>query len=362
MSVSDKFKPSALSIHCGQDGHFEWTHDALIERCGNRTFIYGRWDRVFGCWQKLDDASRAFTPSWPLVTIAGLSAVGSAEITTIEDEWGEWLLNAFPFSPEDQVEHDTWMNDGFHGADLVRQNSDDARNLFDLYAALIPIETRRIAAAFGSWQWTILKVLREAPKFEDHLAKELRSVGPGFVAACMALAGADQLDRTALTALATSLMLRKRSQIISDLLGSCTSRMAVSWLTKLEADSCSKGRCLELLGLLTDRRMAQTISHMRRLTNDHIWWIARLPGWLCSARLVDCLAQGRGQDRLQMLEQLKTFCSVIERHHDNRKRDAADVLQRSLDWHQMSDTIGEQLERLRPFPPPHSQTPVICVR
>jgi len=35
---------------------FEWTADALIERHPSRTFIYGRWDRLFDCWQITNDA------------------------------------------------------------------------------------------------------------------------------------------------------------------------------------------------------------------------------------------------------------------------------------------------------------------
>src|ERR1035441_3957413 len=45
-----------------------WTRDALVEWHGQRTYVYGRWDRLFGCWRSNEQgqSGKPFTPHWPL--------------------------------------------------------------------------------------------------------------------------------------------------------------------------------------------------------------------------------------------------------------------------------------------------------
>lgn len=172
---------------------FAWTRNALVERCGEQTHVYGRWDRLFGCWQS--DGRRSaepFTPLWPLLNRSGQQPRPGQSCAPMMSEGDEWFSQETRYY--DPVELEIYLNGNFAVADEATANT-DADAHFQRFIELIPIEIRRVAGAFGPWQWVVLSMIWEEASFADFLLDELSAVGPGFVAGCLALARPDKLTR-----------------------------------------------------------------------------------------------------------------------------------------------------------------------
>ena len=144
---------------------FAWTRNALVERCGEQTYVYGRWDRLFGCWQS--DGRRSaepFTPLWPLLDRSGQPGLDRSDAGTISED-DEWLCQEFRYY--DRIELETYWDGSFTAAEDTAANTDAGAHfhryveLFQRYIELIPIEIRRVASAFGPWQWVVLSMIWE---------------------------------------------------------------------------------------------------------------------------------------------------------------------------------------------------------
>ena len=71
---------------------FAWTRNALIERYGEQTYVYGRWDRLFGCWQSdVRRSAKPFMPLWPLLDRSGKQPRPGQSCAPTMSEDGEWL-------------------------------------------------------------------------------------------------------------------------------------------------------------------------------------------------------------------------------------------------------------------------------
>jgi hypothetical protein len=333
-----------------------WTRDALIEQCADHTYVYGRWDRLFGSWRRIGEGqiAKAFTPLWPLLDKFGRLAIAKAN-TALADEYDEddeWFLQQFGYY--DAVELETWATGGFGIADPAITDHAEARHLFQRYADLIPLETRRVAGAFGTWQWIVLSMIRDTPTFQDFLRQELSVSGPGFVAACLALAGADQLNDPERSQLCRDLIFEKRSILVARIAGEHHQRAAARWLHKLEADACSMKQCAELLALVRDPIKAQVASHMPRLTFPILWWLLRLPSWVCSVKLVECLAELATDTKSRRLDDLFTLCRRGELKHPDQRRYIARALRRAKSSEHLLvvlDSLTTHLLSMVPFPP-----------
>jgi hypothetical protein len=111
-----------------KDWHYVLTRDALIEKIGGRTRIYGRWDRLFGCWEvgPNDNAKREVTFDWPLL-----------------DGDGIWLSPNEVRGPAGHPAHAAWPF--------------EARAAYAAYFSLIPTRVRLLVAPMGRWQWKALR-------------------------------------------------------------------------------------------------------------------------------------------------------------------------------------------------------------
>jgi hypothetical protein len=326
-----------------------WTRDALIEQCGEHTHVYGRWDRLFGSWRSLgkDQIPKAFTPMWPLLDKSGRLAIAKTDEPPV-DEYGQWFLQESRYY--ETVELETCLTDSFRVDDTATADSAGACYLFQRYADLIPIETRRVASAFGSWQWVVLFMIRSKPAFQDFLRHELSVSGPGFVASCFALAGAEQLNETGRNELCERLMFGKRSALLARITGEHQQRATVKSVHKLDADSCSRERCAEVLALMRNPIKAQVVSHMPRLTYPVLWVLLRLPSWACSVKLVERLAQLVNDGKFRQADDVLTLCRSVEIRCPDRRRDVARTLRSARDGEHLLSLLGSLGSRL-PFPP-----------
>jgi hypothetical protein len=233
---------------------FSWARDALVEQCGSRQYLYGRWDCRFGCWSIDRVGLKSFHPPWKLVDAAGRLC------------WGQTRNQ----DPGNGLEHQVSAIAG-PAADFLQQ-----------YANLIPLAIRRVAGTFGAWQWVIMSMICDRPAFADFLAAELQGIGPGFVAASLVLNGADKLTSEERSDLCRRIMSAKRADLIPGIPPDCPAKAVVSALGKLPLGSLSAGTWRGLLEIVSDASKAKIAGHCRVLTPGMIRLLYRLPAWMCT--------------------------------------------------------------------------------
>lgn len=96
------------------------TEDALIEESGGSIRVYGRWDRIFGCWHQTAEGQMPCAPPGPVL-----------------DRRGVWL------NPPGERDDDWYAS----------------RAAIAAYFSLIPTSIRRLAAPFAEEQWSVLEAV-----------------------------------------------------------------------------------------------------------------------------------------------------------------------------------------------------------
>jgi hypothetical protein len=311
-------------------------------------YVYGRWNRLFGCWQSDERGwhAKTFTPHWPLLDKFGRLAMADADASPI-DEYDEGALQELSYY--DPLELQVYWGDSVIVDDTGRTSAPDVEDFFQRYSDLIPIELRRIAGAFGSWQWIVLLIIRDMPEFECFLRSELHGKGPGFVAACLALAGANKLSRPEQNELCRRIMFEKRAHLIANLAGEHHGTIALKLLSKLDVEASSAEFRTHLLNITGDPVKSRIASHVRALTFPILWWINQLPSWACSIKLLECLAEYSGGHDLVAL------CRFVENNCPDQKRNIGRALRDARNGEHLLalvDTLHARLVDKIPFPLP----------
>ena len=332
---------------------FNLTREALIESYGSKQYIYGRWDRIFGCWSTAGDGSSTpFVPRWPLINKFGELAIDIPKPRTFLDERDpsdieDWANYFRHFDP---VEYSTFLNYTFDSELVVDCSSEYAA--FAEYIDFIPYKIRLVAGAFGSAQWTVLAMIHATPDFESFLRKELRSVGNGFISACLKLADAQAFDPRELSTFCKRLMHEKRIDLLASLTGQQLRTRAVNLLEKLEIDSWSTDALVQLFALSNDSDMARILGHMPKISSQAVWWLSRLPHWICSSKLIETLSECDESTRLHVAADFSDLIREVNTHYPNQRLSVASAFSKANDWLRVWELVNKQQLFLSCFPPP----------
>ena len=167
------------SLH-QDDGHrFRFSDDALIELGEGVVRCYGRWDRVFGCWEInfKDGHHREIIPDQPVLLETGIwLAPKAARLHKATDE-------------SDSQEY-------------------EARTAIAAFFSTIPLLIRRMAAPFGKHQWVLLEAMWQAPQHVRHLDKLIYSGREAKLVKLLDSSGMTKLNRLKRCSLANSLILK----------------------------------------------------------------------------------------------------------------------------------------------------------
>jgi hypothetical protein len=334
---------------------FDLTADALVERYRSHTFIYGRWDRLFGCWQITDRRAgpSAFMPRWPLLDRTGALSFHNKPVE-VGEEWDEMFLQQKSYFHDAEWEAH-WSYDVPIDETATPAIDMAAEDAFQRYIDLIPTRIRRLIGPFGNWQWVVLSMVWDTPAFEAFLGNEPTRSGPGFVASCLALSNADVLTRSDRRALCRQIMFDKRADIIRRFASDCrASAAAVKCLSKLEATTLDRASCVEWLDLLHDPDKEKVLHHHPALTPSNLRLLSRLPSWACSILLLRRLVKSPGHVRELALDLLRDLGALVESHPPETKRSIRSSLKRSEDGAHLVDILLGWRHRIgerAPFPP-----------
>ena len=266
---------------------FILSRTALVEQFPERQIIYGRWDRIFGCWTIPGKGrhSEEIVPSWPLLDWRGNSIFGSESTTSSTEDcvYAEHLechIEKFSEPCSGDVDCPNFT---------VDFRNPEAMHSITAYLECIPSPIRFLVAPFGNWQWTVLDAIWRNSELADFFASELRGFGPNFIMACVTLAGAHQLPKSSRGSLFQSIMLESRSKLLSRLSGAPWPRAALTALGKMDCCEVSQGNLRNMLECLESDSKRKAIAHARYLNGRIVYNLRYLPDWICLPNLVPLL-------------------------------------------------------------------------
>ena len=233
-----------------------YQNGSLIRKRGAVTTTFGPWRGHFGCWRsgrQEDD----FTPYIPS--------------TAFFDASGWRNCDPQPLLP--------------FGDTLARGDKALARYLQD-----IPIEVRKLAGEFsGRRQWLALDTMRRVTGFRTFLEQERRSVGMGFVAACLTLADTPTQTEADRITLARRMMSEPRQHLLRDLSGSDFPPVAPRLLRKVAEPAIDDEFLHHLHRAARTEGLAAVLAQLDEIDSETLEIALSLPAWLHRPKVIENL-------------------------------------------------------------------------
>ncbi len=230
---------------------YRLTKDGLIEELGGKRYVYGAWDRFFGCW-KIDTETKAsceIIPNWPILNGSGVWADPA-------ENRGSRECSAVQPAPRWRYE---------------------AKAAFAGYFSTIPSRTRGLISGLGVYQWLALDLIWQVPEFARFLDQELFTDNEQYIFACFALSHISWESRKKRRELVHLIMTRKRREFLSELTGSPCREATVRMLVKLGGEPQEKEVYLRLIESMNNLRLAKLLSHAKQVTPELITLLSKLP-------------------------------------------------------------------------------------
>ncbi len=302
---------------------YQVRRDGLIEDFGEVRYVYGFWNRLFGCW-RIDAAtgrSREILPAHPVIAARGLSAA----TTFIHPVLGS--------RPPMDVESRYRANAAFAG-----------------YFAEIPSRIRCIVAPMGPYQWAALDLIRLEPGFA-RFAEDALSRGQGhYLYACLALADLGNKGRGTRASLAAAIMGERRRDLLARLSGRPASAALLRALARLPEGPCARQIYETLIALHGDPAKARALSHLPTIAPLHLDLLKTFPAGLARSSFISFFAS-----LPDAAETADAFARLLDRLPETLRERALQGLVRINSVAGLSRWVSrwrQQAEMLSPFPAP----------
>jgi hypothetical protein len=194
--------------------------------------------------------------------------------------------------------------------------------------------------------------MRNEPDFAGFLRSELRSVGPGFIVGCLALAGADRLSTNEHRALCLRIMRGKRRRLVASLAGD-DAPISARILRKIDPEALTPQVARVLADLVCDPVKAKVVRHLPTIAAPVIWWLNELPGWACSIRLIELASDSSVSAKLRGDVDLPGLLQFVEKNCPDHRHALARALRSAHDGDQLVANVGNFIAGLAeriPFP------------
>jgi len=231
---------------------YRLTKDGLIEELGNKRYVYGAWDRFFGCWEiDLETrTSREIIPDWPILNGSGV-----------------WV----------DPEENGWKSREGSIVQPAPRWRYEAKAAFAGYFSTIPSRTRGLISSLGTYQWLALDLIWQVPAFARFLDQEVFADNEQYIFACFTLSRISWESRKRRRELAQLIMTRKRREFLSELSGSPCRKATIRMLIKLGGEPQKKEVYLNLIESMNTPKLAKILSHAKQVTPELITTLNTLP-------------------------------------------------------------------------------------
>lgn len=239
--------------------------DGLIEDLGETRYVYGFWNRLFGCW-RIDAETGRSREIVPCQAVLGARGAGTAAAATLE--------------------HPVFGADAL----LDVESRYRASAAFAGYFAEIPSRIRRLVAPMGRYQWIVLDLIWQSPRFARFAEDELYRHRGHYLYACLALGDLVNERRAERRAFATALMTRRRRDLLGEIVGRPVSAALLRALDRLPSTPCAPRTYQMLVEQFADPAKARVLCHLPTITPAHIRVLDKLPDEAVQGKCVDFLA------------------------------------------------------------------------
>ena len=337
---------------------------ALVERLGPVEIVYGRWDRIFGCWiYENGKPTRRHSPAPALLDKRGKLSLSEIPLCADIEE----LLAQFEEQGFEPPRHH--LGEGIPGYSstispiIFRENElldvnetvcdtydFDTLEKFNTFIELIPGSVRRLAAQFGNNQWLILEAIWTRPQFERFVEQAVLDGSRGYISTCLISAGWQILNTEERRKLIDYVCSNKRRDVLSRLLNREVSNAALNAVSKLTDDEYDEQFWDELFHVLANPQKAKALAHANKLTPDTIRNLTALPGSLCLPEMISAL------DEFDLGGVLKAGLDIDLNELDDRIltriRQILKNVRTSEDLDDRQDRIERVILEHAEFPPP----------
>ena len=304
---------------------YRFIRDGLIEEWPDRRYLFGRWGKLFGCWEK------------DLITDSVREVVAEGRVTrrgTIVYAESRTHLPMLPRRPH-------WPTR------LARRA---AQTAFTEYFSEIPSETLAASRPFGPHQWVALDLMWQIPQLLPFLTAEAAGCRLNYVFACLALADASNLPRNRRRDLACAILTRRRHELLTDLSGLPWTKSGVQVLYRTGIWPLEAERYRELARAMTHPSLAKILRHTGEIDPSAPRLLMRLPRELRLQNLFDI---GRAFQSLpEMFDEIYDALHKMPRTGLDR---AVESLKTVEDWYDFQVWCERWRSRAfddHPFPPP----------
>ena len=266
---------------------FHFTRVSLVENVGNTQYIYGLWNKLYGCWKidKVNNTSKEFIPTWKMF-----------------DDNGIWLSQA----ETRRVEN------------ISTRKSPASRWLYEADAAFarlfseIPRQIRSVVTPMGRYQGLALDLIWHEPELAPFIDEEFHSGTEQYVFACLALSGAEHWTRSERKKLAGKILKTKRPELISELSGLPCDRSALNNLQKLTSPPEGPGIYKAILHLMGNPVSAKVLCHTTEIRPRLATSLLEMPVGFQSSILAPYMLRALLEDSAE-LESLEGWLSFSGR-------------------------------------------------
>lgn len=329
--------------YCGpsEAWKFSFTRMSLVEEIGNTQYVYGMWNKLYGCWKinRSNNATEEFIPTWKLF-----------------DDNGIWLSQAETRRVED----------------ISCDNTPGSRWLFEADAAFarlfseIPRQIRSVVTPMGRYQGLALDLIWHEPELAPFIDEEFHNGREQYVFACLALSGAEHWCRSERKELAGEILRNKRTDVISELIGGPCDRATINNFYKLTQSPENSRIYKAILYLMENHDTAKVLCHANLIRPRLAETLLKMPGDFMATRLAPFMLRTilEDSDDMENLERWLSYNGrrdlqiITEILRNISEKSASRVLGSLQNIRSVSDIIGwtkrwsVRLLSKYKFPPP----------
>jgi hypothetical protein len=254
LGCSEEYKGSS------EPWKFHFTRVSLVEEVGNTQYVYGLWNKLYGCWKvnRTSNTTEEFIPTWKLF-----------------DENGIWLSQA-----------ETRRIDSFSCTKSpASQWLFEADAAFARFFSEIPRQIRSVITPMGRYQGLALDLIWHEPELAPFIDEEFHKGTEQYVYACLALSGAENWSREERKELAREILKGKRTEVISGLVGGPCDRATINNFYKLKCAIEGPRIYKALLFLMENPDTAKILCHATEVRPGLAATLLELPNNLMSTVL-----------------------------------------------------------------------------
>lgn len=149
---------------------YSFTGSSLVEQIGDTRYIYGSWNKFYGCWEidPLNNYTREFIPTWRMFNDSGI-----------------WLSQAEVRNLKESCLRNTLASKWLFEADVA-------------FAALfseIPHQIRSLVAPLGKYQGIALDLIWQVPELASFIDKQFHNGNEQQILSCLMFSKAELKSR-----------------------------------------------------------------------------------------------------------------------------------------------------------------------